>query len=189
MGTRWPRGPSARQDRPAARAGPGGPGIGYPTLYLFAWRAEDLMSPDPVTVAAEASVKEAASVLTDRGFGALPVVDAAGLPVGVVSRTDIVRFERERVDLLSLGDAPPADDIELGTGERLGRGFAVEVPDGARVRDIMTPMLYAVRPDTPAAGVVKEMLERGVHRVFVVSEEGTLQGVISTMDVLRGLRA
>ena len=60
--------------------------------------------------------------------------------------------------------------------------------DRACVRDIMTPVVFAVSPRTPARRVVSEMLSRRVHRLFVVDAEGILVGVISATDVLRYLR-
>jgi len=52
----------------------------------------------------------------------------------------------------------------------------------------MTPAVFSVGPDTPAAKVVHDLLSLNVHRLFVVDENGVLVGVISTIDVLRHLR-
>ena len=60
-------------------------------------RAKDLMSSNPVSIHRDATLCEALDVLTDRGFGAAPVIDDAGRPVGVVSRTDILIHDRESV--------------------------------------------------------------------------------------------
>lgn len=51
----------------------------------------DLMSTPAITIGPEADVSEAASLLVDRKIDSLPVVDAAGKLVGIISRTDIVR--------------------------------------------------------------------------------------------------
>src|SRR5688572_24734083 len=59
-------------------------------LILDARTAEDLMTPNPVSIAAQTPVRDAAAFLTARGISAAPVTDAAGRPVGVVSSTDIV---------------------------------------------------------------------------------------------------
>jgi CBS domain-containing protein len=63
------------------------------SLTLEATSAVDLMTPDPATISESAAIIDAASVLSNRDFSALVVVDDAGRPVGVVSRTDIVRRE------------------------------------------------------------------------------------------------
>ena len=62
-------------------------------LTLEAKTAEDLMTPNPVSISEHASILDAASVLSNREFSALAVINDAGRPVGVVSRTDIVRRE------------------------------------------------------------------------------------------------
>jgi CBS domain-containing protein len=63
------------------------------SLTLEAQTAEELMTPNPVSISEHAAIVDAASVLTNREFSALPVINEAGRPVGVVSRTDIVRRE------------------------------------------------------------------------------------------------
>ncbi len=63
------------------------------TLTLEAKTAEDLMTPNPVSISEHAAIIDAASILSNREFSALVVINDAGRPVGVVSRTDIVRRE------------------------------------------------------------------------------------------------
>jgi CBS domain-containing protein len=69
----------------------------------------------------------------------------------------------------------------------LPNGFEVERVDRTTVRDLMTPAVFAVAPDSSAAEVVHEMLGLRVHRLFVVDDTGVLVGVISALDVLRRL--
>src|SRR5438132_13949757 len=54
-------------------------------LRLHAATAADLMMPDPVSIRADASLKEAIALLIDRGFSGAPVIDEAGRPIGVLS--------------------------------------------------------------------------------------------------------
>jgi CBS domain-containing protein len=146
-------------------------------LTLAAETAADLMSENPVSIRAEASVMEAVALLTDRGFSAAPVIDEAGRPVGVVSRADILVHDREchRVPVAPEGRAIP-------------EGFGVEECDPTVVGDIMTPGIFAVTPETAAASVVEQMIALHVHQLFVVDDDGLLIGVISTLDVLRHLK-
>jgi CBS domain-containing protein len=55
----------------------------------FAANAEDMMTSDPVTVAPETTVREAAHVIAEQGHNRLPVVDHGRL-VGVVTRVDVL---------------------------------------------------------------------------------------------------
>jgi CBS domain-containing protein len=52
----------------------------------------------------------------------------------------------------------------------------------------MTPAVFAVPPDYPAARVVGDMLRLKVHQLYVVEPGGTLVGVVNSLDVLRNLR-
>jgi CBS domain-containing protein len=54
-------------------------------VVLGAHTAEDLMTPNPVSISEHALVREAAAVLTDREIGAVTVISEAGRPVGVLS--------------------------------------------------------------------------------------------------------
>jgi len=153
-------------------------------LTLTADSAEQLMTPNPVSISASASVQEAIALLTERGFSAAPVIDEAGRPVGVLSRSDILIHQREQTRHASL-----FDQTEWDVPPRRPReGFSVEVVDATLVRDIMTPILFTVALDTAARLVVEQMLSLKVHHLFVVDEDGALVGVISSLDVLRHLR-
>jgi CBS-domain-containing membrane protein len=159
-------------------------------LTLRAATARELMSPDPVSLPENATVREALALLTDRGFNAAPVIDAAGRPVGVLSRTDLLIHDRETS---RQADFVPEyrDRIDLTgpDGERLGSGFEIENVDTTMVRDLMTPVVFSVAPTTTAAQVVQEMLALKVHQLYVVDDDCVLIGVISPLDVLRHLEA
>jgi CBS domain-containing protein len=158
-------------------------------LRLWADTAAELMMPNPVSIRDNALLKEALVLLTTKGFSAAPVIDAAGRPVGVLSRSDIIVHDREKVEYVPRrSEFFHTEEVRTAAGEKLGRGFQVENVDKTRVRDLMTPAVFSVRPDTPAAKVISEMLSLHVHRLFVVDENGVLVGVISALDVLRHLR-
>lgn len=57
----------------------------------FAAKVEDMMTAKVVTVGAADSVHDAAQKITDYGHNRLPVVDADGKLVGIVTRLDILR--------------------------------------------------------------------------------------------------
>jgi CBS-domain-containing membrane protein len=130
-------------------------------LTLLADTAADLMTPGPVSLAAAATMAEAAAFLTARGFGAAVVIDSAGHPLGVVTKTDLLIHARQR-------------------------GTPLET-DTTQAQSVMTPAVFSVRRDTPASSVVAQFLALNVHHLFVTDPDGTLVGVISTIDVLRKL--
>ena len=156
-----------------------------PRVVLDAATAADLMAPNPVSIAADATVKEAAAFLTDKGFSAAPVIDEAGRPVGVLSQSDIVVHDRESGPYVS-GNPEYYERADLSP-PRIIRTDGVD-GDPTQARDIMTPIVFSVAPDTPAYKVIEDMLAQKVHRLFVVGSDGVLVGTISTVDVLRHLR-
>lgn len=146
-------------------------------LVLAPMAARELMSANPVSIRSEATVAEATALLTDRGFGAAPVIDEAGRPVGVVSRADILIHDRER----------PTHHTRLPQNVE-AEGYSVEEVDPTPVSDIMTPVVFAVPLDMSADQVVAYMLSLHVHQLFVVDPDGALVGVISTLDILRRMK-
>jgi len=155
-----------------------------PRLVMKARTAADLMHSNPISIQASANIREVLALLTDRGFGVAPVIDEAGRPVGVVSRSDILIHEREQVK-----HTPLLEEISApAPNHRFREGYSVEVVDPTEVRDMMTPVVFTVTEDTPAYQVVEQMLSLKVHHLFVVDSDCALIGVISTLDVLRALQ-
>lgn len=139
---------------------------------LESLQARELMSPNPVSIRRDATIREALELLTDNGFGAAPVIDDAGRPVGVLSRTDVLIHEREYVRHASASDRFPESSW---------------VADPTSAAEIMTPAVFTVSLETPAREVVRRMLELKVHQLFVIDADLALVGVISPLDVLRHL--
>jgi CBS domain-containing protein len=155
-----------------------------PRLVLAAQTAEEMMSPNPVSIHAGASVQEAVALMTDRGFSAAPVIDDAGHPVGVISRTDILVHQREQTRHAAVSDQTEWDMPP----RRVHHLHEVEVVDATLVRDIMTPVIFTTALTTPVKQVVDQMLSLKVHHLFVIDPDGALVGVVSPLDVLRHLR-
>jgi CBS domain-containing protein len=160
-----------------------------PILGLDAGAAADLMTSNPVSLRETATVAEAIALLTDKGFTAAPVINAAGHPIGVLSRSDILTHEREKASH-PLPDVvhTPAAGLASRTEAVASTEPVLEYDAIPQVRDLMTPVVFSVAPDTAADRVVEEMLALHVHRLFVVDRNGVLVGVITALDVLRHLR-
>jgi CBS domain-containing protein len=170
----------------------------------------DIMQREVTTVGPETSVRELTRVLSDHGISGVPVVTASGAVVGVVSSTDVVRLAADEFEVgLSGGpwqpvdvggwDGPDEDDdtAAQGSGEfflpesiprapELDLELEEDAFDGYRVADIMTPGSFAM-PATASVRELADFLLRGrIHRA-VVTDQGRLAGIVTTMDVLRAL--
>lgn len=123
----------------------------------------DLMAADPITVEAEAPLADAARLMEERHVSGLPVVDAAGALVGVVSQTDMLRARAT---------------------EYLWANWA-----GLRVRHLMTSPAVTVHRQTPLALAARRMDRHHVHRLVVVDDHDDARpiGVLSTSDLVRAM--
>ena len=123
----------------------------------------DLMTPDPVTVAADAPLSQAIELFDLYRVHGLPVVDELGTLVGVLSETDLVRAR---------------------TTEHMWDGWP-----GLKVRHLMTSPAVTAVTTTPLDEAVRTMEERHIHRLVVVDEdeEDCPIGVISMTDVVHAM--
>lgn len=154
-------------------------------LMLRAATAADLMVPNPISLRAEAAAEEAMHLFTEKGITASPVIDEAGRPIGVISRSDLLVHRREE----EKRTAGKPDYFFAPTFETIDAPAEMPATRRCTVADLMTPAVFAVAPDTPVHRVVSDMVGLHVHRLFVVDEAGILVGVITTMDVLKHLKA
>jgi CBS domain-containing protein len=142
-------------------------------------QARDVMTTGLASVGPTTPVAEIAHLLLERGFGAVPVLGPGGVPLGVVSESDLIA--RPELDAA----AHPAWWLQLLRDPQ--RQAAAFVRSHGRVAaDVMTPGVVSVHPDSPLGDVAALMAERRIRRVFV-AEDGTLLGVITRADLLRTL--
>jgi CBS domain-containing protein len=121
--------------------------------------AADLMTSPAVTIGPDETVEHAARLMYDRTVKRLPVVDQAGRPIGIISRTDVLAvFDRT--------DAEIREEImgQVITGRSEPSWYSVIVKDG-----------LVTLEGTPETVAIGRDLVRRVRRV---------QGVISVRDRL-----
>jgi len=161
--------------------GNGKPGSGHFT-------AEMLMSHPVVFVRSSQTMRQAAALMLEKGISGLPVLDHTDRAVGVLTKTDVVRYERERLEsrlAVKSGVSMKSSETSEWVAEK--RGFHEEAEEDY-VFNWMTPKVYTVNRRAHLGEVVREMLARRVHRLFVHEEpEGPLVGVLTTFDLLEFL--
>ncbi|MFD7660237.1 CBS domain-containing protein, partial [Actinosynnema sp. NPDC059797] len=119
--------------------------------------------------------KDIATTLTEGAFGAVPVVDDEGRPIGVVSEADLLPKEEYR------GGTEDAPSVFAGRDAR--RRWRRS--QGVTAADVMTSPVATTGPDEPASAAAHRLAEAGVRRLFVVDGDGRLVGVLSRRDLLR----
>jgi CBS domain-containing protein len=153
----------------------------------------ELMHTDVVTVSAGMTLHELAQIFSENDISGAPVVDVDGQVVGVVSTTDVIRFAAESADLnvhsvrdstVSLEEWLSSEESEGSPGS-LHRYLTSDLDDYT-VDRIMTSANFHVSPDTTAAELADFLLRGRIHRALVM-EDGKLQGIVTTVDLLKTL--
>jgi CBS domain-containing protein len=139
-------------------------------------KVADLMTRDVVTVEPDTSVKAIAETLAARRISGLPVCEADGTVIGVVSEGDLLVRSQERPEerggLLGwLLDAPSAEEVAKA--------------GALTAREAMSTPPITIDAQRPAAAAAHEMIERGVNRLVVVDRNGRLAGIVTRADLVR----
>lgn len=119
-------------------------------------KVKDAMMGAPYYCQLDTNLGSAAELMWVGNCGFLPVMDANGKIVGVVTDRDVC--------------------IGLGTRNRL--------PGDVTARAIMSNRLFVCSPEEDVHVALQTMREGGVRRLPVIAQNGTLVGVISVDDLL-----
>jgi CBS domain-containing protein len=151
-------------------------------VWLPPMVASDVMTRKVVSAGPETPTRTIAMLLVKTGFSAIPIVDANGAPVGMVSESDLIKREIDQraprrgwwLELLAEGEDLAAEFVDyLKTADR-------------PARDIMTAPVVTVAEDTPIQVVAETLQEHGIKRVPVV-RDGRIVGIVSRADLVRAL--
>jgi CBS domain-containing protein len=145
-------------------------------------KARDVMTTSVISVGPDLGIHEIAKLLLDKGISGVPVVDAGGDPIGIVSESDLIGRgdsdqEARRDRWLRL----------LAEGELLNREFLASLrsPD-RRARDIMTSPIISVSEETKVGEIARLLITHHIKRVPVV-RDGQAVGIVSRVDLLRAI--
>ena len=132
-------------------------------------RVLDIMSIDVLTVSPDESLKAAARLMVERGVSGLPVVDAAGKLVGIITEADFLEREADRSHRRLL-DALMHKPETVSEAETVG--------------EVMSTHPVIIYPEASVTEAARVMSHHHVKRLPVVNDEGELQGIISRGDVV-----
>jgi CBS domain-containing protein len=139
---------------------------------------KEIMTIDPLTVAPETTLSDAARIMLDRHVSALPVVSGNGLLRGIITDGDLLRRP------------------ELDTAPDIGwwRGFlapetsasAFVKTRGRHVGEVMTTPVRSVAPSTALGDAIAMMVKHHIKQVPVVDGD-RLVGMLERRNVLAAL--
>lgn len=142
-------------------------------------QVRDVMTRNVISVKADESILTAARLMLQNRISGLPVVDASGAPIGIVTEGDFLR----RGELGTTKRRPRWVEFVLGPG-RLAEEYVQQ--SGKRVSEVMTRDLHTVSEDDSLNDVVTLMEHYRVKRLPVL-RNGKLVGIISRANLLHAL--
>lgn len=141
--------------------------VGAVLESLASKKAQEVMSRPAVVIEQDRLVTDAVELMLEKGVKRLPVVDATGRLVGILSRVDIFHtILRECPDW------------------RAFQKRSISVENLRIVSDIMRRDTATVLPDTPVEEVMRVIDCGDIQRVCVVDKDGYFLGLISDRDLL-----
>lgn len=145
-------------------------------------KARDVMSSKVVSVRPDTPTQQVARLLLEKGISAVPVLDDADAPIGMVSEGDLIGRgdddrEARRDWWLRLVADRGRPDADLVT-----RVLAPE----RRARDIMAGPVVSVGEDTDVREIARLLASYRIKRVPVL-RDGRVVGIVSRADLLRAL--
>jgi CBS-domain-containing membrane protein len=144
-------------------------------------KAADIMTRRLITIDPDSSVADAAKSMLENRISGLPVIDAQGRLVGLISEGDLLHR------------------AEMGTDQRQRRSWWLNLisgPTGAaddyvkshsrRVGDVMTQSVVSVSSDASLNDIVRVLERHRIKRVPVL-DNGQLVGIVSRANLLQAL--
>jgi CBS domain-containing protein len=145
-------------------------------------KVKDIMTPDPLTVIAEAEIADAIALLLKNDFNGLPVIDAGGQLVGILCQSDLIAQQKKlpMPSLFTLLDGY----FSLSSTKH----FEKEMKKIAAltVRDAMTADPVTVAPETTVEEAATLMVDKSFHSLPVL-DDGKLVGIVGKKDILKTL--
>ena len=113
-------------------------------------------------------------LIEENKVSAIPIVDQKGVPIGIVSETDLLLKERRH-------ELESSSDLLHLNKRRRERAKAA----GTVASEVMTTPAITVAFDTSLGEAARHMQERNVRRLVVVDQNGRIAGIVSRSDLLQ----
>lgn len=140
-------------------------------------KARDIMTSPAIHVAAQTSLQEVALLLADAGVTGAPVVDEDGLVVGVISERDFLRAMS--------GGSPISFMGVVANCLASPQCLAMPMKKAAAAVLMTTPAVTAKENDI-LEFLTDLMTIKGVNRLPIVNDGGSLVGIVTRSDLVKG---
>jgi CBS domain-containing protein len=141
--------------------------------------AADVMTRDVVTVDPEKPVRDIAELLYTRRISGVPVVDANGRVIGLVSEGDLIAHAA------IVGEQHRSWWLSLFADESVTAGDYLKA-HGRTARDVMTTNVVSIEETTTLAEIAETLHRHRIKRVPVI-RGGKLVGIVTRGNLLQAL--
>ena len=140
----------------------------------------DVMTRDVITIAPDTTVEAVAKLLYEKQISGLPVVDAQGRVLGILSEGDLMAHTA------AIGSGKPRSWWLRFFSDTASRAEEYLKTHGRTAADVMSRSPMTVAPDASLADVARLLEKQRIKRLPVV-DGGKLVGIVSRANLLRGL--
>jgi CBS domain-containing protein len=142
-------------------------------------KAKDIMTRRVISIGPDASIFQAARLMLQNRISGLPVVDPAGVLVGMVTEGDFLR----RAETGTERRRPHWLEFMLGPG-RVAADYTHS--HGRKVDEVMSDKPLSVSENTPVDEIVSLMERHRIKRV-PVTRDARLVGIVSRANLVRAM--
>jgi len=142
-------------------------------------RAKDIMTQNIVCLEQTASIFDAAELMIGAGVSALPVVDAKGKMIGIVTEADLMRRGE-------IGTTTRESWLARLLADRDASAREYVRSHSRRVTEVMTREVVTAEEDMPLRQLVNLMEKHGIKRIPIV-KDARLVGIVSRANILQAL--
>ena len=143
--------------------------------------AKDIMTTGVVTAASDTSIEAISHLMMTHNVSGLPVVNEQGAILGIVTEGDLILREQTEAKDPRLSSWW----LRLLSDRKTDEANYIKT-HGTRADEVMTRDVVTVSEDAPVGDIVRVLAEMRVKRV-PVTRDGTLVGIVSRINLLRGL--
>ena len=145
----------------------------------------EVMTPEPITVKPQTSLREAIKILAEKRISGLLVVDEEEKLLGILSETDLM-WQESGIDpppyimfldsvIYLKNPARYEQDIHKALGQTAG--------------EVMSDKPITIEANQPLREAAKLMHNEQIRRLPVVNDAGNLVGIITQGDIIRSMAA
>ncbi|MGX1307711.1 CBS domain-containing protein [Amorphus suaedae] len=139
----------------------------------------DIMTVGAATVSPDTTIGQAAQLMLEHHISGMPVVDAEGKLLGMVTERDLLR----RTEIGTEQEHRHWMELVMSAGTLADEYVRAHA---RKVSDVMSRDVVTISPEADLSEVVRQMEEHGYRRLPVVAD-GKVTGIVSRSNFLRAL--